>query len=253
MHRGKGPMIFLKQQNILFIKPHKTASTSVEIALSCAARDDADIITPLLPEDELKRAEAGGALPRNWAWLGVTERRYLRDFAQFRQNGTIPKRLLPGGHGKLYSKFSARYYNHITPAAIRRRGGGALLSSAFVVAMVRHPYEQIVSWAWHQKKLRASEAPVGEIIEHGLALPSPNLPYLFDARRPDFVIRYETMAEDLAQLSDRAGLDLTAHMTNAKGSYRSGRESAADLLTPTQKAALQVRDRAIFDTYGYAI
>ena len=61
-------MIFLKAQNLLFIKPHKTASTSVEIALSCASTDPQDIITPLLPEDEEKRAAVGGKLPQNWAW-----------------------------------------------------------------------------------------------------------------------------------------------------------------------------------------
>ena len=83
-------MIFLRAQNILFVKPHKTASTSVEIALSCGPGDDHDILTPLLPEDELKRAEAGGRPPQNWAWFRETERQYLSDFAQFRRTGTVP-------------------------------------------------------------------------------------------------------------------------------------------------------------------
>lgn len=245
-------MIFLKDQNLLFIKPHKTASTSVEIALSRASTGPDDIITPLLPEDEAQRADAGGRLPLNWAWLRLSERRYLRDFAAYRVTGTVPGRWLPGGHGKLYSKLSARFYNHITPDAIRTRGGGAMLASAFLVSMVRHPYEQIVSWAWHQKKLRGSDAPFTEIIDRGLALPSPNLPYLFDRKRPDFVIRYESMIADLAVLSIRVGTDLNAGLPVAKGGHRTDRASAADLLTPAQKATLRARDRAIFDAFGYA-
>lgn len=245
-------MIFLKPQNILFIKPHKTASTSVEIALCCASNDPVDIITPLLPEDELKRALAGGSSPKNWAWFKSTERRYLRDFAEYRQSGSIPRRSLPGGHGKLYSKSSARYYNHMTPSAIKWRGGGVMLRDAFLVSMVRHPYEQIVSWAWHQKKLHNIDGPLSGVIDRGLALPSPNMPYLFNKRRPDFVIRYETMAEDLAKLSDRAGIDLAAHMTNAKGSYRSDRKPASDMLSVAQKKALYLRDQQIFEDYGYA-
>jgi hypothetical protein len=244
-------MIFLKQQNLLFIKPHKTASTSVEIALSCAPADPADIITPLIPDDERQRAETGGRLPLNWAWLKGTEQRYLRDFSIFQATGTVPRRWLPGGHGKLYSKLSARFYNHMTPQAIRARGGRRMLDSAFLVSMVRHPYEQIVSWAWHQKKLRGSDAPLPALIDAGLALPSPNLPYLFDARRPDFVIRYETMAADLARLSDRAGADLNAHLPFAKGGHRTDRAAAADLLTAAQKDALFVRDRLIFESFGY--
>ena len=41
-------MIFLRAANLLFVKPHKTASTSVEIALSCMA-GDGDIVTPPAP------------------------------------------------------------------------------------------------------------------------------------------------------------------------------------------------------------
>jgi len=245
-------MIFLKQQNILFIKPHKTASTSVEIALCCASNDPADIITPLLPEDELKRAQAGGAPPKNWAWLESTERRYLRDFAAYSQSGKIPRRALPGGKNKLYSKHSARFYNHITPSAIKWRGGGVMLRDAFIVSMVRHPYEQIVSWAWHQKKLHNIDGLLSEIIDRGLTLPSPNIPYLFNKRPPDFVIRYETMADDLAKLSDRAGIKLGMHMLNAKGSYRSDRKSGSDMLTLAQKKVLYLRDQQIFEGYGYA-
>lgn len=245
-------MIFLKPQNLLFIKPHKTASTSVEIALSCAARDAADIITPLIPEDEAQRAKTGGRLPQNWAWLAATERRYLRDFAVYLATGTVPKRLLPGGHGKLYSKLSARFYNHMTPQAIRARGGRAMLERAFVVSMVRHPYEQIVSWAWHQQTLRGADAPLAQMIDTGIALPSPNVPYLFDRRRPDFVIRYESMAEDLARLSDRAGADLNAHLPFAKGGHRGDRKPAAEMLNDGQKQALYARDRMIFDSFNYA-
>ncbi|WP_395542085.1 hypothetical protein [Neotabrizicola sp. sgz301269] len=245
-------MIYLRRQNLLFIKTHKTASTSLDIALSCAVGDPEDIVTPLLPEDELKRAEIGGHLPQNWAWLKPRERRYLKDFAAYRDTGTIPARHLPGGEGKLYSKAAARFYNHITPRALRKRGARAMLDGAWLVTIVRHPYEQIVSWAWHQKKLRGLDVPLSQVIDAGIALPSPNMPYLFDRhRRPDCVVRYEHMAEDLAQVSDRAGLDLAAHMPVTKGGHRADRKPAPEMLSAAQKAALYDRDRLIFDAFGY--
>ena len=246
------PMIYLASQNLLFVKPHKTASTSVEIALSCAARDPRDIITPLIPEDELLRCRTGGHMPRNWAWVALTEGHYLRDLARFGTTGRIPPRLLPGGRGKLYSKLSARYYNHITPRMIRARGGTDMLARAFVVSMVRHPYEQAVSWAWHQKKLRWPDKSLTEIVDLGLALPSSNLPYLFDDRESDFVIRYEEMTRDLGRLSDRAGIDLNACLPLAKSGHRPDRVPARELLTTGQKERLYRKEAPVFDRFGYA-
>ena len=54
-------MIVSFSKRFIFIKTRKTAGTSMEIALSgqCA---DGDIVTPIVPEDELLRFRQGGFL-----------------------------------------------------------------------------------------------------------------------------------------------------------------------------------------------
>ena len=123
-------MIFLRATNLLVVKPHKTASASVEIALSCMAGDD-DIVTPPIPRgrvEALRHGRAHACQP---------------DLAEAQR-----------------APLSARFLNHITPVEIARRGGAAMLRGATLVSMVRHPCEQVLSRAWHQKALRKRDDPV---------------------------------------------------------------------------------------------
>ncbi len=60
-------MIVSHKHRFIFLKTNKTAGTSVEIALSKFCGPD-DVIPPLIPEDEAKRAELGRlSEERNWA------------------------------------------------------------------------------------------------------------------------------------------------------------------------------------------
>lgn len=61
------PVIVSHEHKFIFMKTRKTASTSVEIALSrvCGERD---IITPDLAEDEELRQQIAGGPVVVWAW-----------------------------------------------------------------------------------------------------------------------------------------------------------------------------------------
>ena len=48
-------MIYLRDHNLLFLKPRKVGGTSFEIALSTFA-GPRDIVTPITPSDEIGRA-----------------------------------------------------------------------------------------------------------------------------------------------------------------------------------------------------
>lgn len=117
--------------------------------------------------------------------------------------------------------------------------------------MVRHPCERVLSWAWHYKALRKRDDPVARVIELGSAQPSPNLPYLFRDPALAVVIRHEHLTDDLADLSQRPGIDLVAHLPVTKGGNRASRTGAADLLSADRKARIRARDRAFFDACGY--
>ena len=139
-------MIYLKSRNLLFVKPKKTAGTSVEIALSCNAEDD-DIVTPIVHDDEKIRQELGGKFPVNWAWIRGAETSYRRNFRAWVKDGTWPMRF--GLRSKrLYNRRAGKFFNHMTPAQIQMRTRRDFLENAFMVTMVRHPYELVVSM-WH--------------------------------------------------------------------------------------------------------
>lgn len=243
-------MIYLADRRLLFLKPMKTAGTSVEIALSCNA-GPGDIVTPVAARDEAVRHAQGGQFAVNWAWLRSAEAAYVRRFATYLEEGQRRRSALRGGRReRLYAKWLARYYNHVTPAGLRWRAPRGFMEGAFVVTMVRHPYEQTVSLA-HHRRLHA-KAPLEQVLERILAGRADNEAFLFGPRRPDFVIRYEHLAEDLATLEARFGLTLNAKLPVTKGAARSDRRPAAETLTEAQRARCRALYARTFDTYGYA-
>lgn len=242
-------MIYLTRHRLLFVKPHKTAGTSVEIALSCNALDD-DIVTPLIEEDETIRRELGGRFPVNWAWFSSAETRYRARFETYLATGVVPRRYFGLKPGRLYNRHLARFYNHITPARIRRRGGGAMLDGAFLVTMTRHPYELVVSRAAHLSALTGTGFDV--TLAQTLARPPLNDAYLFGAKAPDFVIRYEHLHDDLRVLEAQFGLSLVDHLPVTKGTARTDRRKAHEILSEAQKARIRDSHRQTFEAFGYA-
>jgi hypothetical protein len=243
-------MIYLADRRLLFVKPKKVAGTSIEIALSCNAGED-DIVTPLVVEDEAIRHERGGQFPVNWAWLRGSERAYRRRFDAYLATRQVPRRWLGNKRRRFYSKaFAARYFNHITPAQIARRAPRGFLDRVFMVTIVRNPYEQTVSLAYYRN--RSKKRPLDQIIEGILNDRPLNDDYLFADRRPDFVIRYEQLAEDLATLEERVGLRLVENLPFTKNTARKDRRDAREILTPDQRERCRRIYRRTFEEYGYA-
>ena len=241
-------MIYLAEHKLLFVKPKKVAGTSVEIALSCNA-GPGDIVTPLIPGDEAVRQDAGGRFPVNWAWLKGTEAAYRRKFERYRETGEIAPRLFGRRRGKLYSKWQARYYNHLTPGQVARRAPRGFLDRVTMVTVVRDPYEQLVSHAWHQSKSQG--VPFDEMLERVLEKAPINDAYLFGLRRPDIVLRYENLREDLAGLERRFGLNLVDNLPFTKHEARGDRRPARETLSEAHKARCYGKYLRTFDTFGY--
>lgn len=243
------PMIYLAEHKLLFFKPKKTAGTSVEIALSCNA-SARDIVTPIHPLDEIKRHELGGQLPVNWAWSAQSEENYRSRFEDYLRTGTLKPRWFGFRRGKLYKRREAKWVNHITPAKVAKSPEGrAMMEGAFIVTMCRHPYETMVSYASHL------HAENGGSLERVLDWASKQAPFnekfLFGERRPDFVIRYEHLKEDLAQLEQKFGLVLCSKLPVTKGTARKDRRSAHEVLTPVQKERIRKSHARSFEGFGY--
>lgn len=241
-------MIYLKEQSILFIKSMKTASTSTEIAFSCNAGPD-DIVTPVMPEDELVRKAQGGKFPCNWARKSKDEQAFNEAMDQFEIEGVRPRNIF-GKQIRLYKKSRAKFYNHITPTLIAKRMGEQFVKESYMITMVRHPYEVVVSYANHVSR-KQKKPDLQKFIARTLRKSPINDKFLFTQFEPDFVIRFENMSADLAVLEAKFGLSLNDKLPFTKHKFRKDKEQAKSVLSAAQKELCYAKYRRQFDTFGY--
>jgi hypothetical protein len=252
-------MIYLKSRKLLFIKPLKTASTSLEIAFSCNACPE-DIVTPISTKDELLRLKMGGQMPVNYAQSRSVERRYDAKVRMIDRLGRMFPNLALETQEKLVKPFYRTkgrkpYFNHIKPAELVAQAGKQILDDSFVVTMCRHPYEVLVSRVYWErwKKERATEFDVSAAIDLMLESEPLNLDYYFYEGEfiPDFVVRYENLTEDLERLESMQNLELLKHMPFTKNAVRKTRTPASEMLSDTQKKVCYEKNRLIFEKFGY--
>ena len=134
-------MILSVARKFVFIKGYKVAGTSIEIALArfCGPND---IITPLLPVDELRRVQAGGAC-RNYSRNPAFETAFVEflataapaDLASMRPPTPI-------------------FYNHMSLREVAQLYPGSL-SGFKLVCAERSPYAKVISWLNMQNSIAA--------------------------------------------------------------------------------------------------
>ncbi|WP_205472034.1 hypothetical protein [Nocardioides sp. SYSU D00038] len=182
-------MILSRQHGFIFMKTLKTAGTSVEIALSRVCGPE-DVITPLPAEDEVLRRERGGRPPQNY------------------ESPPLPHRVT----------------EHIRAGKLRRIIGWQEWSSHYRFAIERNPWDAVVSlYFWVTRNL--DDPPT---FEEYLAGPRPETlavrnfqMYHFEGKvAVDRVLRYEHLADDLAEVWHHLGLPGEPDLPRAKGGAR---------------------------------
>ena len=128
-------MIASRLHKFIYIKTMKTASTSIELALSphCGPRD---ILVPIGARFDMLRAEQG-VYPRNFAEATI-EKRYLKELRK-----RNPKRMK-----KVLREIEASgFWAHARPDVIMTKVGN-LWNAALRFTSERHPYEKALSRAY---------------------------------------------------------------------------------------------------------
>lgn len=243
-------MILSHRYRFIAFKTRKTAGTSLEITLS-RHMSGADIVTPIAPDDEAIRKLVSPVGPQNY--LASTS------------TGTA----------------RALFYNHITADEVRSIIDRAVFDDYFKVAIVRNPFDYVVSWFfWECRHLKhfSKESFQSWLIEQyarrsliesdhrakrrpnpGVFASNRTITHIDGACVMNFLIRYEHLQDDLQAFASHVGLpasiadDLTS--VRAKGHYRPKLASAAVMFDGFPDGVDLVRQAFSeeIDQFGYTL
>ncbi|MDZ4790855.1 MAG: sulfotransferase family 2 domain-containing protein [Hyphomicrobiales bacterium] len=199
-------MIVSHQHKFIFLKTRKTAGTSVECALSALCGPD-DIITPVSEQDEAKRQGRG---PQNW---DVNFNPHWKN--TLRAMGFFQKGRKHRGH----------YYNHMTAAEVRDQLGSDVWGRYFKFAISRNPWDRQVSfYRWRTKNLPKPPSFAQFMSkERGARRNNHEIFMIGDALAVDFLVQYETLAENLAEALVTVGVHQTLTLPRTKTVAGGGR------------------------------
>lgn len=185
----KSTMIFLKDENLLFLKPFKVAGTSFEIALSKFAGPN-DIISPLRRDDHIRRK------------LGFPSHQNCK-YTWHERFSMPPKRQLK----LLYYKHEQiKYPQHTSAQMARDFLGKNVFEQAFKVSIVRNPFDYLIShYFWHNRDQDQSRQRFDAWVKRNPWIINRNDQfYSVDGHEiVDFYIRFENFTEDIEKLEAR--------------------------------------------------
>ncbi len=223
-------MIVSHKHRFIFLKTHKTAGTSVEIALSryCGRRD---ILTPISPEDEQLRSELGLA-PQNHTF-GLADYS-LRDWGRL-----LLKRRPRSG---------LKFHNHMPARAVRRLLGARTWDRYFKFCFERNPWDKVISQFWFDNQGRPD---FDDFVRHGELWSDFDLYTIDGSVAVDYLGRYENLDEELRALCVRLDIPFDGWLPRAKGGFRKDRRRPAELYTREQAEVVAARFAREIQLLGY--
>jgi len=216
-------MIINHTYKFIFIKTQKTASTSIEIALSSLC-DENDIVTVISPKDEAIRQKLG--------YQGPT-------------NDVLP--ITSYGLGEITQYFNKTkrkaYYNHISCREVKELIGDEIYDSYYKFCFERNPYDKAISLFFHQGGYQKWKS-IEEFIQHGgLKIINGFDQYTIDKIvAVDDIFKFENIQEGLDMVSEKLKLDAPIQMpeTKSKSKFRKDKRPYSEVLTSEEKKLIDV-------------
>jgi hypothetical protein len=228
-------MIVCHEHRFIFLKTRKTASTSVEIALSPHVRGDGDIVTRITEKDEDLRTALGARGPRNEEMpkLAYT-------FGDWRRLALRGAKGLARGHA---------------PAAqVRRIVGRDVWSRYFKFCVERNPFDKAISLYYWRTRDDSPRPSLGDYLARAPRRSLSNFHiYAIDGRiAVDRVVAYEDLDASLAAVFRDLGLPGAPALPRAKGGHRGDRRPYTELLTAQDRAVVERACSREIAALGYA-
>jgi len=205
-------MIISHKHKFIFIKPQKTAGTSVELLLSRIC-GDYDVITPFRYDpDPNVRKKNKAKNPQNYFRKKPLKHWQLKDVYYY-----IFKRHVANNN----------YWEHLYADDIRKYLGDDIWNSYKKVSIVRNPWDHAVSWFKWQEIRGREGTRKGEFKRYLLNNYRSTWPFytvnygLYDI---DFMIRFENLEEDLKNFFDLLKLNYEFKLPKTKNKVRTKRD-----------------------------
>ena len=228
-------MIISHTHKFIFIKCRKTASTSLEIALSEICGPE-DVITPIHPLDEAVRKKMG--------FRGTQNTHVPFKFYKLKDWG----RLILKGRKKIF-------YNHMPAKEIREYVESEIWNTYFKFCVERNPFDKIIShyyWAGGNNKFgnlttyltqKGYEELVGFDMYHG-------------NRKPlvDHIMRYENLEEEIHLLNQHLSnsKQIKLPSVKSKSSHRTDRRSYREVIADSERLQIEKLFQRELQFLGYS-
>lgn len=228
-------MILSHKHKFIFLRTCKTASSSIEIALSRHCGPD-DILTPDREEDEKIRKEQGGLAPQNYNGdIPLTTGRYWKDLIQ----------------GRSYPKF----FHHMQAAELKHYITPDIWNSYYKFAFERNPWDRAVSlYFWrYQNEPRPG---FREFIDKGrlsktVKRQGRNVYHINGKIAVDRVCLYENLDQELEILCRKIGLPML-DLPRTKSTQRKDKKHYTEFMNDYERDRIGKIFKKEINDFGYA-
>ncbi|MEM6302054.1 MAG: sulfotransferase family 2 domain-containing protein [Pseudomonadota bacterium] len=204
-------MIVSHKHKFIFVKTHKTAGSSLEVALARECGPD-DVVSHM--EDNIATG-----LPRNFGPSSALGNPY---------NKSKWVRKLVHRHSKLLGAF---YYEHMPATRIRELIGSDIWNSYFTFCFERNPWDKVVSYyLWKTEGQQKRQLPFERyVLEKPHRLPIDSNLYCEGQRViVDKVFEFRELGAALAELRSTLGLTIPEPLPREKTGVASERKPYAE-------------------------